>query len=809
MRRGTIRTIPVVVAVAALVLLASAFVPTGGMPVVVCASPAPHGDSLVLTADEVAASSGTASTESIRDEPSPVRAAQDAGGVIVSLKRTPTAAEREALGLSASSRIRGERLLVAAAPAGVTATQFADRLAASPLVEYAEPDYLLVPAQAPYSSTPNDVYFEDETSWAFNASSGTTATVAHAKSWALRGTGSANFDLVWPALANDKAGHAGAPDVRVAVIDTGFYFAGYRDMPNNIRPAIDECATYTPSTSKTASRTTTDTDVTPVSTDAADSAHGTMVASQIGQGTSNYWGSAGAAWDTRVDVYKIQGKVSTTSTYEGVVKGQTVMPDSALIRALYDAVDDAHANGYRLVINLSLVEKSGSAGSTAVREAIAYARRPEHDTVIVAAAGNDGNSVVSYPAAYDGVIAVGASTINGGSVSRASFSNYGTRLDILAPGAHIWGPTKPGEILDLENPQDAGYQWWDGTSMAAPYVSSAAALLLRVEPSLTATEVESYLTRSAVNMGAPGRDNETGWGRLDVNAAYRALATPRTTTDARLAYAENATITLSATDRDSGSNVTVYSRLDGDDPVAGRTVVVHRDPDDTMHTLQYWSEDSNGVIEAEQLFVFQVREADLFAPVSSCDSTRTYAGQAAVLLSALDQGWVGSSFHLTTHYALDGGADTTGTALVVGSTGLHTLRFWSADYAGNVEVPKVATFTVTPLPTTVTIVRSPATINHGAHIHLSGMLSLARSGDVVSIQVKTPGSHIWKNFTGYSKYYLRGITSFDLAGRGAWSTLTYTLRTPGRWYFRAVYAGDKLGLSRLPVTSSTVSVLVK
>jgi hypothetical protein len=532
-----------------------------------------------------------------------------------------------------------------------------------------------------------------------------------------------------------------------------------------------------------------------------------MVASEIGQGTSNGVGSSGAAWDTRVDVYKIQGMVGADGG--GYHKGDIVMPDSALARAIYDSVDDAHAKGYRLVINISLVEKSGSTGSKTVGDAIAYARRPGHDAIIVAAAGNDDNSVVSYPAAYDGVIAVGAYRLNGESASRSSFSNYGTKLDILAPGSHIWGPIMPGVLLDPANPQDAGYWWWDGTSMAAPYVSSAAALLLRVEPSLTAAEVETYLTRGAVDMGTPGRDNSTGWGRLDASAAYLALATPQTTLDQRIAYADGSTITLSVADRDSGDAVTTFYRLDGDEG-EGRTVVVNRRTGD-LHVLEYWSVDSNGVTEATHEFAFYVLAPDVLAPLTSSDATRTYAGQAALHLSALDPspGWTGPEFAIRTYYRLDSGQDTTGTAITVGSSGPHTLRYWSVDYAGNVETPTVATFTVTRLPVRVTIARNTSAIRSGGHIHLSGTVAPARAGDTVTIQVKTPGSHVWKSFTGLAKYYRRSVGNIGLSGSGTWSTLTYTLRTRGRYYFRAVYSGDTKGLSRTAATSSTVTVLVR
>jgi len=79
----------------------------------------------------------------------------------------------------------------------------------------------------------------------------------------------------------------------------------------------------------------------------------------------------------------------------------------------------------------------------------------------------------------------------------------------------------------------------------------------------------------------------------------------------------------------------------------------------------------------------------------------------------------------------------------------------------------------------------------------------------VTIQVKTPGSHVWKDFTGLTKYHRRSVGNIGPSGSGTWSTLTYTLRTRGRYYFRAVYSGDTKGLSRASSTSGTVTVLVK
>lgn len=757
--------------------------------------------------------------------PAAMPAPRDTGCLIVSLKRTPTRSELRDLGLAGASRVHGDLVLLASPPAGTTAAEFAQVLVASGLVKSAEPDHLLATAALPadYDSPPNDPDFRDARTWTFSAADG-TVTVQHAKSWALRGAGSAFFDQTWPALARDKAGHAGQPAVRVAVIDTGFYFNDHPDLSGNIAAAIDECATYTPN----AGICTTDTDVTPVSeaapgNTAATAAHGTMVASEIGQGTDNGVGSVGAAWDTRVDVYKVQGIAGSDSFDRTILRGQAVIPDSAMVRAIYDATDDSRARGYRLVINMSMVEESPT-GTDAMRDAVAYAIA--RGVVVVAAAGNTGASsdshVVNYPAAYDGVIAVGATTLNGTALSRASFSSYGSRLDILAPGDNIWGPAKPLTVstlkaTDAPDPNGvAGYDWWRGTSMAAPYVSSAAALLLRVEPTLSVPEVEGYLTGSATDMGVPGWDSEHGWGALDAHNAYIRLVTPVTTSDAREMCAHDSTITLTVADRDSGTNVTTYYQIDGSGPpggigyYTGRSVAVTMDASSTKwHTLTFWSEDSNGVVEGPRYAYFRVAEPDLVAPITTCDAAPYYDGRATVRLSCSDRGpaeWIGPDFPCRTFYQLDSGPVTEASALTVGSTGAHSLRYWSVDCSGNSEPPNTVAFTVSPIATRATITRSASTVKHTQHIHLSGTLTQALRGDVVTVQSKSPGSHTWKNFT---VYYRRPISSVTSAGRGTWPTLTYTLKKHGYWYFRVVYSGDSSNLSRKSYVSASVRVRVK
>jgi len=167
-------------------------------------------------------------------------------------------------------------------------------------------------------------------------------------------------------------------------------------------------------------------------------------------------------------------------------------------------------------VNLSF---AGAGESAVERGALYYALT--RGCVVVAAAGNRGNATPQYPAAYaaDGLcIAVGASDPWD---RRAAFSSYGPWLDLVAPGLDIWTtfmtyPSAAGFATD-------GYIAVSGTSFAAPFVTGAVGLLATVRPELTDTDFQHLIRESARDVGPPGIDEETGWGRLDLAAALAAL----------------------------------------------------------------------------------------------------------------------------------------------------------------------------------------------------------------------------------------------------------------------------------------------
>lgn len=226
--------------------------------------------------------------------------------------------------------------------------------------------------------------------------------------------------------------------------------------------------------------------------------HGTAVASIIAAAPQPGIGFRGLAPDARILPLRVsEREVDQT----GGGTGRAVDP-ARFATAIRDAV-----NRGATVVNLSLVLSSDS---PPVEAAVAYARN--RDVVVVAAAGNgyDPNRpdrvVMSYPAAYDGVIGVGAITEAG---TRWSGSQVGPYVDLVAPGEKVVAATRV-----------RGHGRFDGTSFATAFVSATAALVRARYPTMTAREVERRLLATA-SPAMGGRDRSGyGWGVVD---PYRAV----------------------------------------------------------------------------------------------------------------------------------------------------------------------------------------------------------------------------------------------------------------------------------------------
>lgn len=231
-----------------------------------------------------------------------------------------------------------------------------------------------------------------------------------------------------------------------------------------------------------------------------DNGHGTHVAGTIAQTTNNNQGVAGIAFDAKIMPIKALDADGNGSAWE-VAQG---------IRWATDHGAD--------IINLSLGSPSGS---SVEEDAVQYAY--DNGVTVVASSGNDGTNSVGYPAAYDVVIAVGAVQYD---ETLAPYSDHGPALDVVAPGGNTHVDQNGDGYVDgvlqqtfnpyTQNPADFAYYFFQGTSMAAPHVAGAAALLIAKGVATTSNEIRAALESTAKDLGAPGRDNTYGYGLIQI-----------------------------------------------------------------------------------------------------------------------------------------------------------------------------------------------------------------------------------------------------------------------------------------------------
>ncbi len=360
-------------------------------------------------------------------------------------------------------------------PAGETVEELVKIYNKNPYVEYAEPNYI---AHAFW--TPNDPLYPYQ--WNFYNDK----------------YGGINMKSAWEVGTGDSS-------VVVAVIDTGVAYEDYIDSSARGR---NRTITYEQAPDLAETNFVPGYDF--VNNDSHpndDEGHGTHVTGTIAQSTNNNTGVAGIAFNTSIMPVKVLDSRGS-GTYTEIADG------------IYFA-----ANNGADVINMSL---GGSSASTTLKDALAYAYKK--GVTIVAAAGNDGSDVISYPAAYNAyVIAVGATRYD---ETLAYYSNYGPDLDLVAPGGDTNvdqnGDGYGDGILQQtfgSSPTDWGYYYYEGTSMASPHVAGVAALV--IASGVTGPDnVRQVLQSTAKDLGAPGWDKTYGWGRVDAAAALGYTAEP-------------------------------------------------------------------------------------------------------------------------------------------------------------------------------------------------------------------------------------------------------------------------------------------
>jgi subtilisin family serine protease len=253
-----------------------------------------------------------------------------------------------------------------------------------------------------------------------------------------------------------------------------------------------------------------------------DLGHGTLTAGIIGAIGNNGKGTAGVAWGCRIMPIK-------ADSFDE--QGRTTFLLSDVIEAIRYAATYDDPGGARVrVINMSLGANTGRV-IPIYNDAVSFAR--SKGVLVIASAGNQGAPYVAPPANTPGVIAVGATGTYMGTEFVAHYSNYGTRLDLVAPGSSTRAPipNSPSQVGSVGQPAQTGYATVSGTSEAAPYVAGVAALVFakydKGNASLGAVtsaagmvdSVRTHLMAATDDYGTPGWDPSWGYGRLNADKA--------------------------------------------------------------------------------------------------------------------------------------------------------------------------------------------------------------------------------------------------------------------------------------------------
>jgi len=452
-------------------------------------------------------------------------AAQFASGEIIVQFQPGAAAGKKlethrALGGTSVSSIAGKGLELVKVPPGQE-SRFIERYNRNPNVLFAEPNFIRsIPEPETLSHPggsevmPGDYWFYEQ----YGLHNTGQLFYCILPGWCFYiGTPDADMDApeAWAITMGD-------PSVRVAVIDTGIdythpdlspnYVGGY-DFLNGDSDPMD------------------------------DHGHGTHVSGTVAAAMNNptnepaeEGGVVGAAPNVKLLAYKVCGPDGSCS-------------DFAIQQAVYAAVDTGAT-----VLNMSL---GGTEVSQSLNNAIQDAWNA--GVLTVAGAGNDGNTSLFYPAAYENVLAVGASDEDD---AKAYFSNYGSWIEVAAPGNVI--------MSTYPTPACGGapcYNWMSGTSMATPHVSGAAALVWSRPDVTSVSQVREILLESAdgKGVGSVRLDSWTQHGRVNMHSAlsYALGNTEPVADDQAVSTDEDMAVAITLTGTDADGDPLSYTIVGG------------------------------------------------------------------------------------------------------------------------------------------------------------------------------------------------------------------------------------------------------
>ncbi|MCY1074435.1 S8 family serine peptidase [Archangium lansingense] len=287
-----------------------------------------------------------------------------------------------------------------------------------------------------------------------------------------------NLPAAWDITTGDDS-------MVVAVVDTGI--VRHPDLDSRIIPGMDLISDST----NAGDGNGVDNDPTDMGKDSPNggsSFHGTHVAGTIGAVSNNGLGVSGVTWKGKLQAVRVLG--TSGGSLADIAAGMNW--------ASGGSVPGVPANtSPARVVNLSL----GGTGTAPQSVQDIVNAGVARGSIFVIAAGNENqNATNTFPCNMQNVICVGSVRFNG---KRSSFSNYGSPVDVMATGGQTSedrnGDSYPDGVLstlpDARN--QPGYDWYNGTSMAAPHVAGIVALMLAVNESLTSAQVESILKETA------------------------------------------------------------------------------------------------------------------------------------------------------------------------------------------------------------------------------------------------------------------------------------------------------------------------
>jgi subtilisin family serine protease len=255
--------------------------------------------------------------------------------------------------------------------------------------------------------------------------------------------------------------------------------------------------------------------------------HGLHVAGTIGASGNDGLGVTGINW--RVNIRPVRGlDVTGGGSYFDIAQAilyAAGLPASDGLGGTVTAPSRAP------IINMSL---GGSSNDSTLHLAVIAATNA--GSLIIASAGNGETFAPSYPAAYAEVLAVSAV---GPDLSIASYTNVGGNVSLAAPGGNFRSSNSSGVLSSTWNfnTGQPNYAYYEGTSMAAPHVTGVAALTLTTNTAMTGAQLRARLQATAVHVGAPGRNDQYGYGLVNAYNAVTNTSGPARSTFVRVVNA--------------------------------------------------------------------------------------------------------------------------------------------------------------------------------------------------------------------------------------------------------------------------------